>query len=686
MPNFDYAAWSTLTDLPGGIDACRKSNAQVLPILKEIAKRDFFSYFAVNLITPCMYFPTELEGCEVDRCEIQAVRDRDVPQALRERDLSEYNFALDGWCRKDMPSDFTEYFDLRTCNSRDTGYDGSRVWRFIHTKICFTKALEDPRNSWKRDYNRAVSGMHAAVNAEIVADLGTSPAGRAAYRRRLRDQPGTITNLYFAYMLTLEALHESQDRLEKCSYLGDQSVRPLMQQLLATKLLSCEPVQRAGSELRAHAAGHEAEVWRCRMRTRDLKQIMGCVECNLCRVHGTVMCLGLGATFQVPLLRSAPAHWPNCSVSFCHYCHVAYLSLFPLLVPHVVHLLTPPSSSHSTCLGATWQVLLGSDGKGGNPLDLDRVQLAALLTTAAKFGAACETIERFRQMDDEDEARELAKLAWLASTGSSPAIASDEVGGGVQAASGVVSEDAAKRTWLATLDAHAWGPEVGGEATRDYSPSAAANPGALSEDSAKRTWLATLNERAWGVADVAGTLAEQSSGSGSENEAYAPELAPGEGCMVTEPPEEIECDVIVVGGGPAGCTCALYASRANLKTVVLDKNAATGALAITSHIANYPYASSQRCLHAPTDATACLRCRTHVYVWLSPHRGYQPIKGGELLDKIREQAVEYGTDYRRAQECFADFSFSDPTSPDPTWPYLALPDPTWPHLPLPVLT
>ena len=43
-----------------------------------------------------------------------------------------------------MPSDFTEYFDLRTCQSRDTGYDGSRVWRFIHTKICFTKRLDEP--------------------------------------------------------------------------------------------------------------------------------------------------------------------------------------------------------------------------------------------------------------------------------------------------------------------------------------------------------------------------------------------------------------------------------------------------------------------------------------------------------------------------------------------------------------
>jgi len=78
-----------------------------------------------------------------------------------------------------------------------------------------------------------------------------------------------------------------------------------------------------------------------------------------------------------------------------------------------------------------------------------------------------------------------------------------------------------------------------------------------------------------------------------------------------------------VGGGPAGCTCALYTSRANLKTVVLDKNPATGALAITSHIANYPGVD-------------------------------KAMAGDELLEKMRDQAIEYGTDYRRAQVFLVD--------------------------------
>ena len=82
--------------------------------------------------------------------------------------------------------------------------------------------------------------------------------------------------------------------------------------------------------------------------------------------------------------------------------------------------------------------------------------------------------------------------------------------------------------------------------------------------------------------------------------------------------ETYEFDVVIIGGGPAGCSCALYTSRADLKTVILDKNAAVGALAITHKIANYPGVAGD-------------------------------ISGDELLTIMREQAITFGTSYRRAQ-------------------------------------
>ena len=89
--------------------------------------------------------------------------------------------------------------------------------------------------------------------------------------------------------------------------------------------------------------------------------------------------------------------------------------------------------------------------------------------------------------------------------------------------------------------------------------------------------------------------------------------------------EFIDTDVLIIGGGPAGCSCALYTSRSSLKTYILDKNKSVGALAITHKIANYPGVSNE-------------------------------ISGSDLLDMMRDQATSYGTNYIRAQVFSLDLS------------------------------
>ena len=47
-------------------------------------------------------------------------------------------------------------------------------------------------------------------------------------------------------------------------------------------------------------------------------------------------------------------------------------------------------------------------------------------------------------------------------------------------------------------------------------------------------------------------------------------------------------DTIIIGGGPAGMTAAIYAARARLKTLLIEKAGCGGQIAITDHLENYP--------------------------------------------------------------------------------------------------
>jgi thioredoxin reductase (NADPH) len=84
-------------------------------------------------------------------------------------------------------------------------------------------------------------------------------------------------------------------------------------------------------------------------------------------------------------------------------------------------------------------------------------------------------------------------------------------------------------------------------------------------------------------------------------------------------------DVIIIGGGPAGYTAALYAARANLKPLVIEGFQWGGQLMITSEVENYP--------------------------------GYQDgVMGPEMMTQFRAQAERFGTEFLTDDVTRVDFS------------------------------
>jgi thioredoxin reductase (NADPH) len=84
-------------------------------------------------------------------------------------------------------------------------------------------------------------------------------------------------------------------------------------------------------------------------------------------------------------------------------------------------------------------------------------------------------------------------------------------------------------------------------------------------------------------------------------------------------------DIIVIGGGPAAYTAALYSARANLNPLVIEGFAWGGQLMITSDVENYP--------------------------------GYPDgVLGPEMMQDLRRQAERFGTEFLTDDVTKVDFS------------------------------
>ena len=49
-----------------------------------------------------------------------------------------------------------------------------------------------------------------------------------------------------------------------------------------------------------------------------------------------------------------------------------------------------------------------------------------------------------------------------------------------------------------------------------------------------------------------------------------------------------DCDILILGGGPAGLTAGIYAAQARFKTMIVDRALPGGYVSVTHQVSNYP--------------------------------------------------------------------------------------------------
>lgn len=86
-------------------------------------------------------------------------------------------------------------------------------------------------------------------------------------------------------------------------------------------------------------------------------------------------------------------------------------------------------------------------------------------------------------------------------------------------------------------------------------------------------------------------------------------------------------DLIIIGGGPAGLSAAIYGGRGKLKTLVINKGVVGGLVNTTREIVNYP--------------------------------GYEQISGPELMKNFKKHAESFGVEFLRDEVVDTDLSLRE---------------------------
>ena len=76
-------------------------------------------------------------------------------------------------------------------------------------------------------------------------------------------------------------------------------------------------------------------------------------------------------------------------------------------------------------------------------------------------------------------------------------------------------------------------------------------------------------------------------------------------------------DLLIIGGGPAGLSASIYAGRAKLNTLIIEKSEIGGQVNKTFEISNYP--------------------------------GARDSNGPKLMSEMREQAEDFGVNFMSAE-------------------------------------
>lgn len=326
-------------------------NHELNPLLDEIRKSYFFRIFKINFDTACNFW-TQNKICNFSTCSICQCDESEVPLPWKQDSIfdtvdkvnndkmdffnnliSKYNYSSNDWLiESEIDNKNGIFVNLLKNPETWTNYQGQKLWEAIYRENCFSKSFDEMCVEEKLFY-RIISGLHTNINLHLSQNYLKSDINSLNGKNetnidefvndeynelhytinstiandRVFLHPDRLNNLFYLYSIMLNSVKKAESTVKNYEYeTGNNEEDSILKKRINSfynKVDSLEKLNTLRSEVKKNSQIKmfmtSNKVDELKMRFRNISEIMDCVGCQKCKLHGKLQIYGLATMFKI---------------------------------------------------------------------------------------------------------------------------------------------------------------------------------------------------------------------------------------------------------------------------------------------------------------------------------------------------------------------------------------------------
>ncbi len=323
-------------------------NKLINPILDEMRQMTFFRIFKVNFDSECNFW-SQNKICSFSTCSICQCEEKEIPLPWKQDSIKDtvlkdvkteffntlvnkYNYSSSEWLvETEIDNKNGIYVNLLNNSETWTGYQGQKIWEAIYRENCFTGGSFDNMCMEERLFYKIISGIHSNINLHLSKnylkeDLSNSNQAsnyESLYNEKFSEldykinatladdrvlkHPDRINNMFYLYSILLKSLKKGEKTIKNYLYeTGNEQINQetkLKVKNFYDTLNSVKKIQKIITEVSSNEQLkkflHYDRLDQIKMRFRNISDIIDCVGCQKCKLHGKLQIYGVATMLKI---------------------------------------------------------------------------------------------------------------------------------------------------------------------------------------------------------------------------------------------------------------------------------------------------------------------------------------------------------------------------------------------------